>query len=206
MAEILCVYEEVEILKEAAAAGEPSETVAIVSYDEKPGIQAIGQTAPDLPPEPGIHPTFARDHEYKRHGTLSLLAGIDLLTGTVHARVEERHRSCEFIAFLELLDAAYPPSTKIRVILNNHSAHTSKETRAWLEAQPEGRFEFVFTPKHGSWLNLVEGFFSKLTRSVLRHIRVASKQEMKGRLLAAIDDINRQPVVHTWSYKIDKAA
>jgi transposase len=92
------------------------------------------------------------------------------------------------------------------VILDNHSAHTSKETRAWLEAQPEGRFEFVFTPKHGSWLNLVEGFFSKLTRSVLRHIRVASKQEMKGRLLAAIDDINRQPVVHTWSYKIDKAA
>ena len=205
MAEVLCVYKEVEVLKAAAEAA-PGEAVAIVSYDEKPGIQAIGTTAPDLPPKPGMKASFSRDHEYQRHGTLSLLAGIDLLTGKVHALVEDRHRSCEFIEFLKLLDAAYPPSTTIRVILDNHSAHTSKETRAWLATQPEGRFEFTFTPKHGSWLNLVEGFFSKLARSVLRHIRVASKQELADRILAAIDDINQQPVVHTWSYHLDKAA
>ena len=79
MAQILCVYKEVEILKEAAAASEkPSDTVAIVSYDEKPGMQAIGATAPDLPPKPGVHTAFARDHEYKRHGALSLLAGSTL--------------------------------------------------------------------------------------------------------------------------------
>jgi transposase len=86
------------------------------------------------------------------------------------------------------------------------AAHISKETKAWLATQPETRFEFTFTPKHGSWLNLIEGFFSKLARSVLRHIRVASKQELKGRILAAIEDVNQQPVVHTWSYKLDKAA
>src|SRR5437764_7438813 len=93
MAEVLCVYREVKLIKEAAAAAKqgPSDAVAIISYDEKPGIQAIATTAPDLPPEPGVHATFARDHEYKRQGTVSLLAGIDLLSGQVHALVKDRH-------------------------------------------------------------------------------------------------------------------
>ena len=190
----------------AAAKQEPSDAVAIVSYDEKPGIQATANTAPDLPPEPGVQAAVRRDHEYKRYATVSLLAGIDLLTGQVHALVRDRHRSCEFIEFLKLVDAAYPTHTAIKLILDNHSAHISKETKAWLAEQPVGRFEFTFTPKHGSWLNLVEGFFSKLARSVLRHIRVASKQELKDRIMAAMDEFNRDPVVHTWSYKLDKAA
>src|SRR5438876_9557520 len=207
MAEVLCVYREVQVLKKAAAkSNKPDKPVAIVSYDEKPGIQAIATTAPDLPPEPGVHATFARDHEYKRHGTLSLLAGIDLLTGKVHALVRDRHRSREFIEFLKLLDAAYPAATAIKLILDNHSAHISKETKAFLAEQPAHRFAFTFTPKHGSWLNLIEGFFSKLARSVLRHIRVASKQELKDRLMAAMDYFNQHPVVHTWTYKLDKAA
>ena len=207
MAEVLCVYREVELLKQTAAAGKgEAPAAAIVSYDEKPGVQAVGTTAPDLPPAPSRYQCVARDHEYVRHGTLSLLAGIDLLTGVVHASVEERHRSREFVAFLQKLDAAYPTSAAIKIILDNHSAHVSKETKAWLAAQPEGRFTFVFTPKHGSWLNLVEGFFSKLTRSALRHIRVESKQELKDRILAAIDDLNRDPVVHTWTYKLNEAA
>jgi transposase len=207
MAEVLCVYRQVKILKKAAAASKKKPTeVAIISYDEKPGIQAIATTAPDLPPEPGVHATFAREHEYKRYGTVSLLAGIDLITGKVHALVKDRHRSREFIEFLKLLDVAYPASTAIKVILDNHSAHISKETRAWIAEQPAHRFEFTFTPKHGSWLNLVEGFFSKLARSVLRHIRVASKQELKDRIMAAMDYFNQEPVVHTWSFKLDKAA
>ena len=207
MAEVLCIYREVQVLKKAAARSKkPRKPVAIVSYDEKPGIQAIATTAPDLPPEPGVHPTFARDHEYKRHGTLSLLAGIDLLSGKVHALVRDRHRSREFIEFLKLLDAAYPASTAIKLILDNHSAHISRETKAWLATQPAGRFEFTFTPKHGSWLNLVEGFFSKFARSVLRHIRVTSKQELKERIMAGIKHVNRYPVVHTWSYKLAEAA
>lgn len=210
MAEVLCVYREVAVLRAAEAsagnrAGE-RENVAIISYDEKPGIQAIGNTASDLPPKPGVHATFARDHEYKRHGTLSLLAGIDLLTGKVHACVEERHRSREFVSFLKKIDAAYPTGTAIKLILDNHAAHISKETKAWLATRPEGRFAFVFTPKHASWLNLVEGFFSKMARSLLRHIRVASKAELKARILAYLDDVNADPVVHTWTYKIGEAA
>jgi len=207
MAEVLCVYREVEVLKKAATKSKRrGKPVAIVSYDEKPGIQAIATTAPDLPPEPGIYPTFMRDHEYRRHGTLSLLAGIDLLTGKVHALVRDRHRSREFIEFLKLLDTAYPAQTAIKLILDNHSAHISRETRAWLATRPAGRFEFTFTPKHGSWLNLIEGFFSKFARSVLRHIRVASKYELKERIMAGIDDVNRHPVIHTWSYKLAEAA
>src|SRR5450432_3743592 len=218
MAEVLCVYRQVKILKKAAAApkkNKPSEAVAIISYDEKPGIQAIATTDPDLPPEPGVYATFAREHEYQRHGTVSLLAGIDLITGKVHALVKDRHRSREFIEFLKLLDGDYPTHTAIKVILDNsrrlrsnrpHSTHISKETKVWLADQPAGRFEFTFTPKHGSWLNLVEGFFSKLARSVLRHIRVASKQELKDRIMAAMDHFNENPVVHTWSYKLKKVA
>jgi len=235
MAEVLCVYQEVAILRavesDAVKAGtesdpgvcprpslgagsgldpgtanktveKPVPNVAFISYDEKPGIQAIANTAPDLPPVANEHPCVARDHEYKRHGTLSLLAGIDLLTGQVHACVENRHRSREFIGFLKKLDAAYPTDTAIKIILDNHSAHVSKETNKWLAEQRDGRFSFVFTPKHGSWLNLVEGFFSKMARSVLRRIRVASKAELKQRILAYLDDINREPVVHTWSYRI----
>jgi transposase len=207
MAEVLCVYREVQVLKKVAAKSKkPGKPVAIVSYDEKPGIQAIATTAPDLPPEPGVYASFARDYEYKRHGTLSLLAGIDLLTGKVHALVRDRHRSREFIEFLKLLDAAYPARTAIKLILDNHSAHISRETTTWLATRPAGRFEFTFTPKHGSWLNLIEGFFSKFARSVLRHIRVASKQELKERIMAGIADVNRYPVIHTWSYKLAEAA
>jgi transposase len=206
MAEVLYVYRQVQVLKKTAKSKKPDKSVAIVSYDEKPGIQAIATTAPDLPPVPGVHATFARDHEYKRHGTLSLLAGIDLLTGKVHALVRDRHRSREFIEFLKLLDAAYPSRTAIKLILDNHSAHISRETRTWIADQPAGRFEFTFTPKHGSWLNLVEGFFSKFARSVLRHIRVNSKHELKQRIMAGIKDVNRLPVIHTWSYKLAEAA
>jgi transposase len=207
MAEVLCVYREVQVLKKAAAkAKKPDKPVAIISYDEKPGIQAIATTAPDLPPVPGVYATFARDHEYKRHGTLSLLAGIDLLSGKVHALVRDRHRSKEFVEFLKLLDAAYPADTAIKLILDNHSAHISKETKAWLETRPAARFAFTFTPTHGSWLNLIEGFFSKFARSVLRHIRVTSKTELKERIMAGIAEVNRHPVVHTWSYKLAQAA
>jgi transposase len=210
MAEILCVYRQVAMLRADEEKSQSHDrggvSLAIVSYDEKPGIQAIGTTTPDRPPLPSTSPTVMRDHEYKRHGTLTLGAGIDLLTGHVHALIKERHRSREFIEFLRLLDAAYPADTAIEVILDNHSAHVSRETTSWLAAQPIGRFTFTFTPTHGSWLNLIEGFFSKLARSLLRHIRVSSKHELKERLIAFIGDVNREPVVHTWRYKIDNAA
>jgi transposase/plasmid stabilization system protein ParE len=200
MAHVLCVYKEVQLLREAGEAA--SELIAILSYDEKPGIQAIGVTAPDLLPVPGRYPNISRDHEYVRRGTVSLLAGIDLLTGQVHALVFDRHRSREFVLFLKKVDQAYPPAAKIRIVLDNHSAHISKETRAYLATVPN-RFEFIFTPKHGSWLNLVESFFAKMAHSMLRAIRVASKDELKQRILKYLDEVNQEPVVFRWKYGLD---
>jgi transposase len=176
-------------------------SLAIISYGEKPGIQAIGTTAPDLPPLPGRSPTVMRDHEYRRHGTLTLMAGIDLLSGHVHALVKDRHRGREFIEF----PSSWTPH--IRPIPQSRSSsttirHMSRATTAWLAGQPTGRFTFTFTPTHGSWLDLIEGFLSKLARSMLRHIRVASKHELKDRPMAFIDDLNREPTLHTWNCKL----
>jgi hypothetical protein len=111
-----------------------------------------------------------RDYEYVRHGTVSILAGIDLHSGHIFAHTEDRHRSVEFIALLKEIDAYYPPEAIIRVVLDNHSAHISKETMAFLATRP-GRFVYVHTPQHGSWLNLIECAFSKMARTFLRHIR-----------------------------------
>jgi hypothetical protein len=199
MREVLLVYQEVMLQNKVAEQPDngPAHTMITVSIDEKPGVQAIENTAPDLPPVPGEHPTVGRDHEYKRHGTLSILAALDLQDGHVVARVEERHRSREFVALLKDLDAYYPPDITIRVILDNHSAHISKETRVYLESRPN-RFKYVHTPKHGSWLNLVETLFGKMAHTFLRHIRVKSKAELKERILLGIAEINAAPVVHRW--------
>ena len=173
-----------------------------ISYDEKPGIQAIATTSPDLAPREGNGVTY-RDYEYVRHGTLSLLAGLDLVTGEAIPLVRETHKSSDFIDFLKILDSKYPKGDKIRLVLDNHSAHTSKETRAFLATIP-GRFEFVFTPKHGSWLNMIEGFFGKMTNQMLRGIRVQSKEELADRIYKYFDEVNATPVVHHWKYKMDE--
>lgn len=200
MVQVLHVYKEVAIWREKGAP--PPELVAVLSYDEKPGIQAIENTAPDLPPVPGKHGTVGRDHEYIRHGTLSLLAGIDLVSGEVLGVVRKRHRSAEFIEFLRLADAHYPAGARIRLVLDNHSAHISKETRAFLGTRPN-RFEFTFTPKHGSWLNLIESFFGKMAKTLLRGIRVASAEELKTRIELYIKEVNETPVVFRWKYKLE---
>ena len=177
------------------------EVVHVLSYDEKPGIQAIATTAEDLLPDDS-HSTISRDYEYKRLGTLSLLAGIDLQTGEAIPLVSETHTSKDYIEFLKILDAKYPAGDKIRLVLDNLAVHTSEETRKYLATVP-GRFEFVFTPKHGSWLNMVEGFFSKMTKQMLRGIRVRSKQELADRIYRYFEEVNAEPVVFHWKYKLD---
>lgn len=194
---VLLIYQEVALQNEAMINGASQPRVITVSVDEKPGVQAIGNTAVDLPPVAGKYPTVGRDHEYIRYGTLSILAALDLHDGHVTARVEERHRSAEFIALLMDLDAHYPTECTIRLILDNHSAHISKETRAYLATRPN-RFKYVLTPTHGSWLNIVETLFGKMTRTFLRQIRVGSKKELKERILLGIAEINEMPVVHRW--------
>jgi transposase len=177
MVQVLHVYREVEIWREKGAPA--PDLVAVLSYDEKPGIQAIQNTASDLAPIPGKHAVIGRDHEYIRQGTLSLLAGIDLLSGEVLGLVRKRHRSAEFIEFLQLADAHCPAGARIRIVLDNHSTHISRQTRSFLATLPN-RFEFTFTPKHGSWLNLIESFFAKMAKTLLRGIRVASADELKA--------------------------
>ena len=174
-----------------------------ISYDEKPGIQAIANVAADLSPVPHKYAAWGRDYEYKRHGTVSLMAGLDLHDGHVHALVRDRHRSREFIEFLQEIDHHYPSDWKLKLVLDNHSAHISKETMKWLAGRPS-RFEFVFTPKHASWLNMVEIFFSKMARSFLRSLRVASKDELIQRLYRYINEINESPVVFHWKYRLDE--
>lgn len=195
--EVLMVYREVNMLNANSFDPFKEPGVVTVSVDEKPGIQAVKAIAAELPPVPGKHKGVGRDYEYKRLGTLSILAGIDLHSGHIHSRVEERHRSREFIGLLRDLDDYYPSDCRIRIILDNHSAHISKETMAWLATRP-GRFEYVHTPKHGSWLNLIETVFSKMARTFLRGIRVENKPELKDRILLGINEINQQAVVHTW--------
>jgi hypothetical protein len=197
MRKVLIVYQDVELQNAMRAAGMIASSVITVSVDEKPGVQAIANTAPDLPPVPGKHPKIGRDHEYERLGTCSILAALDLQDGHITARVEDRHRSAEFTSLLSDLDARYPPECTIRIILDNHSAHLSKETQDFLSKHPN-RFQYVLTPKHGSWLNIVETLFGKMARTFLRHIRVQSLDELKTRILKGVAEINGAPVVHRW--------
>ena len=199
MNDVLIIYQQIEF---EFITGEKPKDITI-SYDEKPGIQAIKNVAPDLPPSER-HGYVGRDPEYKRLGTVSLLAGIDLRTGEVIPLVRDTHKSADFIDFLKLLDKKYYEDLKIRIVLDNRTAHTSKETRAFL-ATRLGRFEFIFTPKHGSWLNIIEGFFGKMSRVCLRGMRVDSKEELTQRIYKYFDEVNEEPVVHRWTYKMESS-
>ena len=205
MHEVLVVYKQVEMQfdeKGNIIVPDDYRLTITVSYDEKPGIQAIANTSEDLRPT-GDNGEVYRDYEYKRLGTVSLLAGIDLLTGEAIPLVRDTHKSSDFIDFLKILDKKYPSQDTIRIILDNHSAHTSKETKRFLATMPKDRFAFVFTPKHGSLLNMIEGFFGKMTKQMLRGIRVNSKQELVDRIYQYFDEINKEPVVYHWKYKMD---
>lgn len=206
MHDVLVVYKQVSLqFDEEGRIIVPDDKpmVHTVSCDEKPGIQAIAATSDDLRPRHGNGCVW-RDYEYKRPGTLSLIAGIDLLTGEAIPVVSESHKSSDFICLLKKLDERYPEGDVIRIICDNHSAHKSKEVRNYLATRPEERFVFVFTPTHGSWLNLIEGFFSKITKQMLKGIRVNSKEELANRIYLYFDEVNREPVVYRWTYKMEE--
>lgn len=198
MNDVLIVYKQLELQFES----DEDTGIITISYDEKPGIQAPANTTDDLKPTKK-HGFVGRDSEYKRLGTVSLLAGMDLMTGEIIPLVRDTHKSADFVDFLKILDEKYSKDKKIKIVLDNHSAHTSKETRRYLEQHP-GRFDFVFTPKHGSWLNIIESFFSKFARVCLRGIRVKTKDELFQRIYQYMDEVNAQPVVYRWKYKMDE--
>ena len=206
---VLLLYKRVEWIlqftRDEVANGQQADSVVgetIVSYDEKPGIQAIMNIAPDLAPT-SEHGYVARDYEYKRLGTVSLLAGIDLLNGKVTGLVRDSHRSSEFIEFLNLLDKKYDKSLVIRMILDNHSAHKSKMVLNYLAKKP-GRFQFTFTPTHSSWLNLVESFFGKMARQCLNTLRVKSKEDLVDIITRWLEAVNNEPVVFRWKWKLEE--
>ena len=201
MKEVLMAYKEVSMLQ---GNSENSQQVVTVSVDEKPGVQALDNLADDIMPNPEKNSRILRDHQYKRMGTVSILASLDLQDGHVIAQVHDRHRSKEFICLLDELDRYYPKECQIRVILDNHSAHISKETRAYLATKPN-RFIYVHTPTHGSWLNLVETLFGKMARTFLKGIRVKTLEELKERILLGIKEMNSAPVVFRWK-KFDVVA
>lgn len=206
MHDVLLVYKQVELQFDedgSIIVPDDGHMIHTLSYDEKPGIQAVSNKYPDHNPtaENGF---VRRDYEYVRLGTLSLLAGIDLLTGEAIPFVSESHKSSDFIQFLKLLDEKYPEGDTIRLILDNHSAHTSKETKRYLATLPEDRFVFVFTPTHASWLNMIESFFSKMTKQMLKGIRVHSKDELSERIYSYFNEINADPIVYHWTYKMNE--
>ena len=206
MHDVLVVYKQVSMQFDENGniiipEGEPM--VHTISCDEKPGIQAIATTSEDLRPSEENGCVY-RDYEYKRLCTLSLLAGIDLLTGQAIPVVSETHKSSDFICLLKKFDEMYPEGDIIRIICDNHSAHKSKEVQNYLATRAEGRFVFVFTPTHGSWLNLIESFFSKMTKQMLKGIRVKSKEELAERIYLYFDEVNADPVVYHWTYKLDE--
>lgn len=206
MHNVLLVYKQLSLQfdenGELLPFGDDDQIIHVLSYDEKPGIQAIATTSDDLLPDDN-HSTISRDYEYKRLGTISLLTGIDLQTGEAIPLVKESHNSNDYVEFLKLLDNKYPKEEKIRLVLDNLKVHSSVETRKYLATVP-GRFEFVFTPKQGSWLNLVEGFFSKMTRQMLKGIRVKTKDELVERIYKYFEEANEEPVVYHWKYKLDE--
>ena len=206
MHDVLVVYKQVEMQFDENGdiiVSTDSPMIHTISCDEKPGIQAIATTSDDLRPTEGNGCVY-RDYEYKRLGTLSLIAGIDLLTGIAIPVVSETHKSSDFICLLKKLDEMYPEGDVIRIICDNHSAHKAKEVQNYLATKPEGRYVFVFIPKHASWLNLIECFFSKMTKQMLKGIRVKSKQELADRIYQYFDEINKEPVVFHWTYKLDE--
>lgn len=166
----------------------PPANAMVLCVDEKTQIQALDRTQPGLPLSAGK--IGSRTHDYKRHGTTSLYAAFNILTGKVIGKVAKRTRSREFLSFLKLLDRRTPKEEDLHVILDNHSAHKTPAIMAWLEAHP--RVHFHFTPTSASWLNAVEGWFSQLERRALYRGVFSSVSELKEELLRFIKVHNRQ--------------
>ena len=204
MHEVLLVYKQIEMLFDENGelfipAGEHD--VHTYSYDEKPGIQAIATTGKDLNPTTNCG-TIKRDYEYKRLGTVSLLAAIDLLTGKAVPLVRDKHTSDELLTSLRFSTKNIRKEILSELFWITIQFTPVKRSKHFLQLC-QGRFIFIFTPKHGSWLNMIEGFFGRMTRQMLKGIRVSSKQELIDRIYKYFDEVNEVPVVYHWKYKMD---
>jgi transposase len=179
---------------------DPPAHAIVLSVDEKSQIQALDRTQPGLPIKKGRAGTMT--HDYKRNGTTTLFAALDVLDGKVIGRCMQRHRHQEFILFLNAIEAEVPAGRIVHVILDNYGPHKHPKTRAWLDRHP--RFVFHYTPTSASWLNAVEGFFAKLTRRRLKRGVFRSIVELQAAINRFLRETNNDPKPFTWTADPDK--
>ena len=173
---------------------DPPAHAVVLSLDEKSQIQALDRTQPGLPMKPGRGATMT--HDYKRHGTTTLFAALNVLDGTVVGRNMQRHRHQEFIRFLGALEREIPAGKVVHVILDNYAAHKTLEVQRWLARHP--RWTFHFTPTSSSWLNAVEGFFAKLSRRRLKHGVFRSVVDLQAAINRFVEEHNDNPKPFVW--------
>lgn len=177
----------------------PPPDAVLISLDEKTGIQAKSRKHPDRPPRRGRD--ARREFEYVRHGTVSIIAAMNVTTGEVITEPITRNDSITCIGFLSLLDQHIPAGLTIHLIMDNGSSHTSKTTRAWIAAHP--RFTVTYTPKHGSWLNMIEQWFGVLTRQLLRRGEFTSRDDLETTITDYTIRHNTTAHPYTWTYDAD---
>jgi len=179
---------------------DPPAHAIVLSVDEKSQIQALDRTQPGLPMKKGRLGTMT--HDYKRHGTTTLFAALNVLDGTVIGRNMQRHRHQEFIAFLNAVEAQIPPGKTVHAILDNYATHKHPKVRQWLDRHP--RWTFHFTPTSASWLNAVEGFFAKLSRRRLKRGVFRSVTDLQGAINRFVEETNAAPKPFVWTANPDK--
>jgi len=178
----------------------PPERAIVLSMDEKSQIQALDRTQPSLPMKPGRAGTMT--HDYKRNGTTTLFAALDVLSGSVIGQCLPRHRHSEFLTFLRTIDRTVPKRLQIHLILDNYATHTHPNVNAWLEKHP--RFHLHFTPTSSSWLNLIESFFAQLTNKAIRRGTFASVPDLIAAIDAYLTANNTNPTPFTWTKTADQ--
>ena len=179
---------------------DPPAHAVVLSVDEKSQIQALDRTQPGLPMKPGRAGTMT--HDYKRHGTTTLFAALNVLDGTVIGRNMQRHRHQEFIRFLNTVEAQVPARKKIHAIVDNYATHKHPKVRQWLGRHP--RWTFHFTPTSASWLNAVEGFFAKLSRRRLKRGVLRSLNDLQAAINRFVSETNADPKPFTWTANPNK--
>ena len=173
----------------------PPEHAIVLSMDEKSQIQALDRTQPSLPIKPGRAGTMT--HDYKRNGTTTLFAALDVLTGSVIGQCLPRHRHVEFLTFLRTIDRQVPKDLQIHLILDNYATHKHPNVQAWLAKHP--RFQLHFTPTSSSWLNQIEIFFSKLTAKAIRRGVFGSVPDLIEAIDTYLAATNTNPKPFTWT-------
>lgn len=177
----------------------PPDKALVLCVDEKSEVQALDRTAPLLPMRPGQ--IERRTHDYQRHGTTSLFAALDIATGQVLGRFHKRHRSVEFIKFLDQIDAAVPAGLDIHLILDNYATHKTAAVHRWLAKRP--RYHLHFTPTSASWLNLVERWFAALTEKQLRRGVFRSTRDLEEAIIRFLEATNENPKPFIWTKTAD---